>query len=230
MNDVDSAIDLYRWYGNLFERYNLPEGFRGRYSEADQDFFKFIGHELFVTLIAFLIREQQWETLARLLDEPIPMHIPNRGFGTVEWEYASKHLPLLLQAGRKRRRMSLHADLLTKRHERGGGLAIILPMQDLMDADFFLFLLSRTLRNEAGLDRYNRRPWSCLYLKHAPRFIQNSERTRFAETVAEALSIPSVAELKKLLAERGPELARLFGNGWWDYPTERSDIDRIGTR
>jgi hypothetical protein len=99
-----------------------------------------------------------------------------------------------------------------------------------MDADFFLFLLSRTLRNEAGLDRYNRRPWSCLYLKHAPRFIQNSERTRFAETVAEALSIPSVAELKKLLAERGPELARLFGNGWWDYPTERSDIDRIGTR
>ena len=225
MNDVDSAIDLYRWFGSVFERYNLPEGHAGRYSRADQDFFKFVGHEMFVTLVAFLMREEQWETLAGVLDEPIPMHVPNRGPGSVGWEDASQHLESLLQEGSKRQRMSLHSDLLNKRHEQGGGLATILPIQDFVDADFLLFLLAI----QGG--RHFWRPWSCLYLKHTPRFIRNSERTRFAERVAKTLGLRTVDEFKKLLAERGPELARFFNSrGWWDYPIEQSDIDRIGTR
>ena len=231
MNDVDSAIEIYHWFGNLFERYNLPEGYSGRFSPADQDFFKFVGHEMFTTFVAFLMREQQWETLVPVLDEPIPMHVPNRGSGSVDWEYASKHLALLLDEGRKRQRISLHADLLNKRHGPGGGLATILPMQDLMDADFFLFLLSQTLKDDTGFDRHYWRAWSCLYLKHTPSFIQKSERKRFAEQVTKALGMSSVDEFKKLLAEQGFQLAKLFQNvgGWWDYPIERSYIDRIGS-
>lgn len=231
MNDVDSAIEIYHWFGNLFERYNLPEGYIGRFSKADQDFFKFVGHEMFISFIAFLMREQQWETLGRALDEPIPIHIPNRGPGTVEWEYASQHLGLLLDEGRKRQRVSLHADLLNKRHGQGGGLATILPMQDLADADYFLFLLSRTLKDDTGYDGHYWRAWSCLYLKHTPSFIQKSKSKRFAEQVTKALGMSSVDEFKKLIAERGPELLKLFESvgGWWDYPIERSYIDRIGS-
>ena len=230
MNDADSAVDLYRWFGKIFERYNLPENYNGRYSEADQDFFKFVGHEMFITPIAFLMREQQWETLSRVLDEPIPMYIPNHGPGNVGWEYASKHLSLLLEESPKRQRISLHGDLLKKRHGQGGGLATILPLRDLMDADFFLFLLSRTLKDPTGFDMRYWRAWSCLNLKHAPMFVQNSERTRIAESVAKTLCLPSVAEFKKLLAERGPDLAKLFSGSFWDYPIEQKDIDRIGTR
>jgi hypothetical protein len=232
MNDVDSAIEIYHWFGNLFERYNLPEGYSGRYSPADQDYFKFVGHEVFVTFVAFLMREQQWETLVRVLDEPIPMRIPNRGPGSVGWEYASQHLALLLDESRKKRRMSLHADLLERRHGQAGGLAAILPMQELMDADYFLFLLSRTLKDDTGYDGHYWRAWSCLYLKHTPSFIQKSERKRFAEEVTKTLGLSGVEEFRKLLAERGPELAKLFQNtgGWWDYPIERNYIDRIGTR
>jgi hypothetical protein len=229
MNDVDSAIDLYRWFGSLFERYNLPEGYSGQFSRADHDFFKFVGHEMLVTFVAFLIREQQWETLARVLDEPISMHVPNRGPGHVGWDYGSQHLELLLLEDPKRRRMSLHADLLKERHKEGG-LAAIMPMRDFVDADFFLFLLSRTLKDDSGFDRHYWRAWSCLYLDHTPRFIHDSERTRIAEKVAAALGVSSVDEFKKLVAERGPELAKLFqSRGWWDYPIDRSDVERIGT-
>jgi hypothetical protein len=229
MNDLDSAIEIYHWFGNLFERYNVPETYVGPFSRADQDFFKFLGHEAFITFVAFFMREQQWETLARVLDEPIPLRVPNRGLGAVGWEYASEHLELLQNENRKRQLVSLHADLLNKRHVQGGGLATILPMQDLMDADYFLFLLSRTLKDDTGFDKHYWRAWSSLYLKHTPSFIQKSERKRFAEQVTKALGLSSVDEFKKLLAERGPELMKLFQSVWRDYPIERTYIDRIGS-
>lgn len=230
MDDIDSALDIYRWFGKIFEKYNLPDGYNGKYSKADQDFFKFIGHEIFVTLFAFLIKEQRWETLARLLEEPIPTHIPNHGPGNVNWEYADEHLPLLLDEGSKRRRISLHGDILKNRHAQGGGLETIMPLQDFMDADFFLFLLSRTLKDKTGFDLRYWRAWSCLNLNRTPKFIQNSERLKYAERVTRALGLVSVDEYKNLISERGPELAKLFNGGWWDYPVDKSDIEKIGTR
>lgn len=231
MDDVDLAVDLYRSFGKIFDRYNLPDGYSDRFSSADQDFFKFVGHEMFVTLVAFLMREGRWETLARVLDEPIPTRVPNRGPQNVDWEYASEHLPSLLDESTKRRRMSLHGDLLKQRHAQGGGLATILPLQDFMDADFFMFLLSRTSKDTTGFDLRYWRAWSCLYLENTPIFVRNSERTRFAESVRKTLNLQSVADLKKLLAEHGPELANLFRSGsLWRYPIQQVDIDKIGTR
>jgi hypothetical protein len=232
MKDMDSAMEVYHWFGKLFEKYNLPQGYNGRISNADHDFFKFVGHEIFVTFIAFLIREQQWDMLADLLNEPIPMqYIPHEvGPGSVDWEYASEHLALLLDESPKKSRMSLHADLLNERHAGNGGLATIMPMQDFMDADFFLFLLSRTLKDPSGLDLRYWRAWSCLYLKNAPMFIKNSERIKFAEKIVKVLSLKNIDEYKTLLSDRGPELRKLFNRGFWDYPIGDDEIKKIGTR
>lgn len=136
MGDVDAAIEVQRWFGKIFQRYELPERFSGKYNEADQDYFKFIGHEMFITLVAFMMREQNWEMLHLTLDEPIPMHIRNHGPGNVDWYYASKHLLLLIQESSKRRRLCVHGDLLHERHADTGGLATIAPLEDLMNADF----------------------------------------------------------------------------------------------
>jgi hypothetical protein len=229
MDDVESAEDVYRWFGKIFDRYILPDGYSGRYSEADQDFVKFVGHEMFITMFGFLIRERRWETIRRLIDEPIATRT-RRGPGNVTWEYASEHLPLLIQESDKRKRISLHGDLLKERHAEGGGLATIASLQDLMDADFFLFLLSRTLKDNSGFDLRFWRAWSCLNLKQVPIFVRNSERTQYAENVAKVLKLPSIDEYKKVLVERGPELAKLFQSGWWDYPIQKSDVDKIATR
>ena len=70
MKDQDSAAEICKWFGNIFEHYN-PQVASGRTSNADGDYFKFIGHEMFVTMIAFYIREQGWSILKKILSEPI---------------------------------------------------------------------------------------------------------------------------------------------------------------
>lgn len=229
MNDEAAGIEVVRWFGMIFERYDLPEGFNGRFSRADFDYCKFLGHEMFVTLIAFLLREQQWELLGRLLDEPIPMqYIPNEGPGSVEWHFASEHLNLLLDESSKRQRVSLHADLLNERHGSGGGLGAILPMDEFMAADFFLFLLSQTLIQRQGRLAYWR-AWSCLYMRRSPKFIRDAVYARVAEKIARVFKTSNIGEFKRLLEEKGPEITRLFRNSLRGYSIVKDDIDRIGT-
>src|SRR4029077_2141356 len=111
----------------IFECYSLPENYNGRSSNADFDYFKFVGHEMFVTLIAFLIREQRWDIIERILEEPIPLrHLAREhGPGNVYWEYASKFIPLLSDESTKKSRVSLHADILHTRHTTGGLAAVL---------------------------------------------------------------------------------------------------------
>jgi hypothetical protein len=232
MNDTDSAIDVIRWFGTIFEKYRLPENYNGKFSEADHDYFKFVGHEMFVTFVAFLIREQRWEILRRILDEPIPMrYIPHQGAGNVDWEYASQHLSLLLEESPKRRRVSLHADILRDRHSKGGGLEAILPLEDFMNADFFLFLFRESIPDTTAFHMSYWRAWSCLFLKQPPIFIRNSESKRMAQEIIKTLKLQNIDELKKLLYEKGPNIAKLFRHdGLWYYPVEKDSIEKIGTR
>ncbi len=230
MGDQTAALECYRWFGKIFEKYNLPQNHSGRYSEADHDYYKFVGHEMFVTLIAFLIREQQWELLANVLSELIPMRYTSRehGPGNVYWEYASEHLPLLLQESPKRQRVSLHADILHARHDKGG-LAGVLPFSEFVAADFFLFLLGELPPNEVphGMEW---RAWSALYMKQTPTFIKSAEQIKVAQKIIKVLNIPNIDEFKKRLKERTPKLGKLFRDMWWDNPLQDKDIDRIGTR
>ena len=72
----------------------------------------------------------------------------------MDWTYASEHLPSVLDESPRRQRMSLHADVLNERHTKGG-LAAIMPMDEFVAADYFLFLLGEmppeTRRNHHGL-------------------------------------------------------------------------------
>jgi len=131
MNDAEAALEVYRWFGNVFERYHLPEGFSGTYSEADFDFFRFVGHELVVTLFACLLREKRLGLMAELLQEPVPVRYQRRvgGPGNQEWFYGSAYVGMLEGASSQRRRVSVHADLLHERHT-SGSLAAIVPEGD----------------------------------------------------------------------------------------------------
>jgi hypothetical protein len=230
INDAEAALEVYRWFGNIFERYNLPEGFSGTYSHADFDFFRFVGHELVVTLFACLLREKRLKLIAELLHESVPMRYQRRvgGPGNQEWFYGSAHVGMLGGASEKRGRMSVHADLLHDRHT-SGSLTAIVPEEDFTAADFFLFLQSELAPQERGPHLFWR-AWSALYLKSAPRFLLDAERKGRAEELARALGVPSVEELKKRLEERGPELRRLFERGFWDFPISKEDVQRIGSR
>lgn len=230
MNDAEAAMECYRWFGNILERYHLPEGFSGRYSEADFDFFRFVGHELTVTLFACLLRENRYALIAELLQEPVPVRYHRRtgGPGNREWSDASAHAGMLGGASQHRQRISVHADLLHERHV-SGSLAAIVPEESFIAADFFLFLRGELAPQEPG-PHFAWRPWSTLYMKGVPRFLLDAERRTRAEELARTLNVPSVDELKKRLGERGHAVSRLFNTGWWDYPISNKDVDRLGSR
>ena len=81
MCDEESARVLHRGFGPLLEAYDLPSGFSGTFYPPDFDFMKFIGHELYTTFVACLIREGQWELITNLLAQGIPVSYSRREQG-----------------------------------------------------------------------------------------------------------------------------------------------------
>ena len=230
MNDQGSAREIYKWFGSVFEHYN-PEVTNGLVSNADGDYFKLIGHEMFVTMIAFYIREQKWDILRKIFVEPIivkNMKYAN-GPSNVEWYYASQHLPMLLDKSTKDKRLSVHGDILNARHTTGG-LSAIMPIEEFSATDFFLFLLSELSEAEYGEGRFEWRPWSILYLKQVPEFIKKAEKAQYAQHLVEVFQVPSIAEMKKRLKERYSQVQRLFSGGFWHLPKLDTDIDKIASR
>ena len=230
MNDMDSSIEIYKWLGNIFEQYH-PKRKDGRVSNADGDYFKFVGHEMFVSVIALYLREQRWGILENLLTEAIPVkYLENEnGAGSVYWHYASEHLPLLADESTKTRRLSVHADILDARHTMGG-LSAIMPMDEFTSADFFLFILSEIPPVEYGRGVWKWRPWSVLFMKQAPLFIKNAEQGKYAQHLIDIFSVPDIEEFKKRLKERYAIVHNLFTGGFWHTPISDSDIDKIATR
>lgn len=232
MNDAGMAAEVYRWFGRIFEQYDFPKGFNGAFSIADHDFYKFIGHELFVTLFALLIRENKWDIISTLLAEPIRMgYVPEgNGPGSVDWEYASMHLTSLAEEGKKKNRTSLHADLLKTRHVEGG-LAAVMPFDEFMSADFFLYLFGVLPTNDVSSISVRWRPWSILYLEHTPMFITDAKQPRIASQLASVFQLSNANDFKKRLEERGPLINKFFGfMSGWRYPVRADDVANIGTQ
>jgi hypothetical protein len=230
MGDITITEELYNWFGLVLERYALPRGFSGTFHEADFDFFRFVGHELFVSLFAFLLREQQWEIMCKLLGEPIPVRYISRenGPGNAEWTEISRHVGILGGKSREYQRLSFHGDILNERHSKGD-LAGILPFDEFADADFFLYLRS-LLPEEKYTGHFSWRPWSAVWLRGTPRFLLRAQSAAQAENLARALAVPSVSELKSRLQERGAKVRALYQDGIWEYPVRQADIEKIGSR
>ena len=231
LNDADAVLEIHRWFGRIFQNYDLPANFSGQYSKADQDYFKFLGHELFVTFIAFLLHEQRWQVLERILAEPIPMRYVRREQrpGAVDWTFASQHLLSLIEEGSRRSRVSLQADILNERHTTGG-LAGILPMEEFVAADYFLFLMAELTPEDGTQSFFDWRPWSTIYLHGTPMFLRNAERKQIANELMKLFKIDSVDEFRQRFSERAYRLSKLFRNTLWDEPIQHDDIQRFGTR
>lgn len=231
MSDSDAAIEVIRWFGQIYERYNHPRGFSGSFRTSDHDYFKFLGHEMLVTLVAFLLREQRWPNLEAILEESMPLQNSSRPSGpaAVTWVYGSDHLASLLDESGRRRRVSMHADILEERHTTGA-LGAVLPIDEFAGADFFLFLLGETRKSDSSSWGFAWRPWSTLYLKSTPLFLVRAERKKVAEQLVRLTQLNGVEELKKRTIECASGVGRLFNSGFWMNPISEEIVGRIGTK
>jgi hypothetical protein len=220
-NAADAVASLYKDFGQVLERYETPSGFSGHYSVARFDFFKFLGHEMFVAFVSLLIRESRWTLIGDLLSSRIFVRNTSQGEpGLMSFEYIAQAVSLLSR--RKTRlnlnRVSVHADILNERHT-AGPTAELVPMSDFVSADFFLFLRSPRWR-----------PISTIYMEGmTPRYLFEALEAGNAQRLLTPLGLDSVQTLRNRVAEASQTLRYQFRDSAWFEPLRDFRIDAIGT-
>ncbi len=236
INTSEVALSLFKAFKRILEHYNVPRGFSGVIPENDFDFYKFIGHELFVTFFSFLIRENRWEIIADILEERVYIENVKYGrTGLVSFDYISQDVGLLGFRNQrlKLNRISVHADILKERHTKED-LGKLVPMQQFMDADFFLFLRGEFEKSESG-GRTNWRAWSTVYMEyHTPGYLVEAVRVSYAKKLLRPFGIDTIEKFRSRLLEikTSDRLARTFGNPFYfdlDNPIENLNPQSIGS-
>ena len=228
MDDRECISEIYQWFGKIFENYDLPYGFSGAYSNADFDYFRFIGHELIVILFSFLLKEKKWKIIKELFGELIPIKYlhSSGGLGYASSFFASAPVYSLYDESIKRNRYSMQADELVDRHD--GELLNSLTFDEFASADFFLFVASKILPSNEKIKSWWF-PYSVARMKNVPRFLKNAISISVAKQIAEVLGLSSADELKKRLKELYPEFNNLVRVGFWQSPVNEVDIDNIAS-
>lgn len=161
----DEQRALHRFFERLFPFMHRPENV-STYREWDYDNFRFIVHELFLYLIASLLRYERFDSAAQLIRQPFFVgRAAEGGDGTVSFAAFRKYMSSLEHRNRRSnlRRLSLRADLLNHRVTTSG-----LTLDHLMQADFTLYIRDclDALRNGDDQQWW---PETLLYVGHAHR-------------------------------------------------------------
>lgn len=129
-------------------------------------------------------------------------------------------------------RVSVHADLLNTRHIQGD-LARIVPMQQFLDADCFLFLRVEFQESEVS-NLAGWVPWSLVYIAQPPRYLIESYQINKAQELLDPFKVANVEMLKSKIIEVTPRLKGLFNSPelfmFRKHPLGDFDPQFIGSR
>lgn len=231
MKDKPCLLEVYHWLGQVFEKYNTASDYQGRITDGDYDYFRFLGHEMLVSIYAFLLKEQDWDLIKILLVEAIPVSFLRERYGPadVSYTFAAKGLKGLDDEQKKLNKISIHGYLLNLRHT-DGGLSAIMPMNLFSSADLFLFLHHEFTFKGNFYDKDFWLPWSVIYLKAYPPYLARASRKDHAKILVEIFNLESIEQLKEKLPERILSVRELFGHrGMIDLPVRNADFKNIGS-
>ena len=134
----ENVLKLHRFFEALIPYMHRPENVNSC-SEGDFDNFKFIAHELFLYLIAILIKHEKFSEVNLLLTQQYYVAgLSDYGKDTmIGYDAFREYLRSLEHRNNrlKLNRLSLHADLLEQRSKHSG-----IEFRYLMQADFVLFM------------------------------------------------------------------------------------------
>ncbi|MDP3792211.1 MAG: hypothetical protein Q8Q89_00580 [bacterium] len=225
MNDLECEKEIFQWFGKFLTKHNPLPNRMNRFSNADGDFFKVLGHELFVTFTTPFLREGKLKELQKLLEGTLKVGptINNHSETRENWTELSEYSPLLDEERKKRNpiRISLHADLLKERHEKEV-FSTIIPIKDFTETDFFLYLYGEGTSEDEYYSRWY--PQSVVWFSHTPVFLTDTIDYSKAIQLCHALKINDISELKKRLksGQKFPEVKY--------YAITDKDIENIGSK
>ena len=214
---LDAAVSLHRGFRTFLEHYEPFPAADQSYRDSDFDFFRFYGHECYVTFIAELLALDQFTILKKVLDRRI-YYVTRKGGKLTSFASISEYVPTFNHRNDrlKLRRMSVHADVLAARHGFSGVNGRHLKSRDFLDADFFLFL-----RDERWI------PASSVYLEDCPRFLVEAAVKTYATELFDVLGLANRAQLRDVVARRTAVLQDTWRMGRWRIP--EIPFDQIGT-
>lgn len=135
--DDSYVTKLHRFFERVAAYLARPEHVTS-WSQWDFDNFRFIVHELFLYTVAIYLKEERFESAARLLNDEY--YVPSADDGPMksflifrDYLQSLEHRNARLKLGR----LSVRADLLSDRANGSG-----VPFETLMQADFILYLRS----------------------------------------------------------------------------------------
>ncbi len=229
--NADALKTMYHFFGDMLKLYDVPEGFSGSYRRTDFDGFKFLGYEMFVSLIAAILRYDQWSLLGELLDEDL----------FIEKTHDSRYQSFVrvssfagsLDEVRNRRlnlqRISVMADMIKERFTKTE-LSELMSHKEFLEADYFLFM--RTVCHEENTE-YLRNVWcprASVWLDHPPSYVVKAESVRFLQRILPATGFAKWEEFVEKLKLQHGTFEKYFRSGWKDSPLQYFDLNKLGSR
>ncbi len=225
-DDSESQTIIHRFFENLIKYLKFPKTTTSVRTDVI-DNYKFIIHELFLYTICILIKEECFDAASYLMrtgyyDKDTEFREENmKGFNIfVDHLYSlnSRNKRLNLS------RLSLHSDLLKKRCKSNK-----IDFQDLMQADFVLFIRDHLDNNSA--DYWYWWPYTLIYANNKTfEIFARSESSKYFESVKVLLDIEDKSELENLLQKFRKE--RIIPS-WQHYsfnPQLLSGFSKIATK
>ena len=230
--NADGVQALYEFFGKALRTYDLPDGFSGAYSETDFDGFKFIVYEMFVSLIASLLRNNRWDMLGNILAEDLFVDKKRSG-GYVSFGRVNAYVGSLDELRNKRlekNRVSIMGDMIKDRFTNSE-LSQLLSHKEFLEADYFLFM--RTACHAENIQHLYGVwcPRACVLLDHVPSYIVKAESKRFMATMLPATGFSDEASFKENLIIKNRAFDRFFSPlGRVNDPLGFQDLTKLGTR
>ncbi|NEO53362.1 MAG: hypothetical protein F6K54_09880 [Okeania sp. SIO3B5] len=218
----DAAISLYQRFGEIITHYFPPVSLffkvldKNRHQDSefvsqektfDLDLYKFITHELFVTYFSFLIRENRWVLISEILKETV--FCPDNSWDLLDslsilLNDISQPVELFENSSNNR-----HSEILNQRHTNGK-IAEIVPMQQFIEADFFLFLLSQRKTEDSSNSYWH--GWSLFYMEKTPKYLLEAKKVDFAEQLLSPLGLDTIEQLRSLISDAKTRLEQIWSN------------------
>jgi len=156
-----------------------------------------------VTYFSFLIRENRWRLILEILDEDI-FEDNSPTSQIINLNDVSQAVELFENSSNNR-----HSEILNQRHTNGK-IAEIVPMQQFIEADFFLFLLSETQTKDDSNSYWH--GWSLLYMEQTPKYLLEAKKIDFAQQLLPPLNLETIAELRDLISHAKTRLEQIWNN------------------
>lgn len=190
--DNDAILELlHRLLEQIAQYTTRPEHITS-FSPVDFDNYKFFAKEIFLSIIAFLIKERSFELADSLLSRGYYFKVDDHRHNRIHEFTIFCQSSGSIEARNRRlslRRASLEADLIKER-----SLSSLLSFEELMQADFILFVRAR-------LSGHHYWPDLLTHLDHYPRpfelFVRSASRAYF-ESVKGLMGAQDKASLEGL--------------------------------